>query len=93
MASLFAAASYSLNVPAETARPVSPGDDSVKQTVTSPAGNVKFTVDISSGTPHYSVSFEDSTVVKSSRLGFEFKNQPNFGVGSDASEITVTGSE
>lgn len=93
MASLFAATSYSLNVSAEAATPVRDGDDSVTQTVSSPDGTVEFTVDASNRATTYSASFEDTTIIDSSGLGFEFQNQANFGVGSEAVEITVTGSE
>ncbi|SEV86621.1 glycoside hydrolase family 97 catalytic domain-containing protein [Natrinema salifodinae] len=93
MASLFAATAYSLTVSADAAAPVGEGDDSATQTVTSPDGSVAFTVDVADGTPTYSVSFEGEPVVDSSRLGFEFRNQAIFGVGADAADLAVTGSE
>ncbi|PCR89993.1 glycoside hydrolase family 97 catalytic domain-containing protein [Natrinema ejinorense] len=93
MASLFAATTYSLNVSADAASPVDEGNDSTTQTVSSPDENVTVAVDIADGTPTYSVSFEGTSVIDSSRLGFEFQNQHPFGVGDDASEIAVTGSE
>ncbi len=93
MASLFAATAYSLNVSADAAAPVGEGDDATTQTVSSPDGSVAVTVDVAGGTPTYSVSFEGTTVIDSSRLGFEFRNRPAFGVGSDAADVTVTGSD
>ncbi|WP_180841644.1 glycoside hydrolase family 97 catalytic domain-containing protein [Natrinema zhouii] len=93
MASLFAATAYSLNVSAETASPVDEGDDSTTQTVSSPGGSVTLSIDVDDGTPTYSVSFEGTTVIDASRLGFEFRNQPAFGVGSNAADLEVTGSE
>ncbi|ELY86392.1 alpha-glucosidase [Natrinema altunense JCM 12890] len=82
-----------MNVSADAATPVRDGDDSATQTVSSPDGSVTLTVDTDDGTPTYSVSFEGTTVVDPSRLGFEFRNQPAFGVGSDAVDVTVTGSD
>nr|WP_255681890.1 glycoside hydrolase family 97 catalytic domain-containing protein [Natrinema sp. SYSU A 869] len=93
MASLFAATAYSLNVSADTAAPVGEGDDSTIQTVSSPDGSVTVTVDVVGGTPTYSVSFEGTAIIDSSHLGFAFRNQPAFGVGSDAADVTVTGSD
>ncbi|QLG48321.2 glycoside hydrolase family 97 catalytic domain-containing protein [Natrinema halophilum] len=93
MASLFAATTYSLNISADAASPVREGNDSAVQTVSSPDGSVAVAVDVTDGTPTYSVTFEGSSVIDTSRLGFEFQNQPTFGVGSDGDDITVTGSE
>ncbi len=93
MASLFAAAAYSLDISADAAAPVDDGDDSVTQTVTSPDERVSMTVNVADGMPTYSVSFEGKTVIEASRIGFEFQNQSAFGVGSDAPIVTVTGSE
>ncbi|SEP89868.1 Carbohydrate binding module (family 6) [Natrinema salaciae] len=93
MASLLAASAYSLNVSAHAASPVCGGDDSATQTVSSPDGSVAVTVDVGDGTPSYSVSFEGTTVIEPSCLGFEFQRQSPFGVGGDATDIAVTGSE
>ncbi|MDF9746947.1 glycoside hydrolase family 97 catalytic domain-containing protein [Natrinema salsiterrestre] len=93
MASLLAASAYSLNVSAEAASPVWEGDDSLTRVVPSPDGRVLVIIDVEDGTPTYSVRFDGRTVVDSSRIGFEFQNQPAFGVGSDAADLEVTGSE
>ncbi|MFD1513375.1 glycoside hydrolase family 97 catalytic domain-containing protein [Halomarina rubra] len=88
LASLAAAASFSLGVPAATAAQVTDGDDAPTQTVTSPDGRVELTVDVADGTPTYSVAFDGTTVVADAGLGFEFRDQPAVGEG-----LTVAGSE
>ncbi|MBX0347071.1 glycoside hydrolase family 97 catalytic domain-containing protein [Haloarcula pellucida] len=96
VASLLAAAAYTQDVPEDVAAQVTGGDDSDTQSVSSPDGSIGVTVDVSGGTPTYSVAFNGATYVDSSTLGFDFQNQPTFGAGSDGSTgttITVTGSE
>ncbi|MBX0321537.1 glycoside hydrolase family 97 catalytic domain-containing protein [Halomicroarcula sp. F13] len=96
VASLVAAAAYTQDVPASAAAQVTGGDDSDRQTVTSPDGSIDVRVDVSGGTPTYSVAFDGTTYVEPSALGFDFQNQATFGVSDDGSSgagITVTGSE
>ena len=88
LASLAAASSFSLNVAAETATPVTTGDDSPVQTLSSPDGNIELTVDVTDGTPTYRVAHDGTTVLGDSALGFEFQNQAPFG-----ESVTVTGTE
>ncbi|QCS45015.1 glycoside hydrolase family 97 catalytic domain-containing protein [Natrinema versiforme] len=94
--SLLAAASFSQAVTAEVATPVTKGDASPTQTVSSPDGNIEVTIDVSNGTPTYSVTYDKTTYVESSALGFEFQNQQSFGAASDGNadpSLSVTGSE
>ena len=88
LASLAAASSFSLNVTAETATPVTSGDDAPVQTLTSPDGSVEVTVDVADGMPTYRVAYDGRTVVDDSGLGFDFQNQAPFGEA-----VTVTGTE
>ncbi|WP_348533338.1 glycoside hydrolase family 97 catalytic domain-containing protein [Haloarcula marina] len=96
VASLVAAAAYTQDVPESVAAQVTGGDDSDTQTVASPDGSIGVTVDVSGGTPTYSVAFNDTTYIQSSNLGFDFQNQATFGASADGTSgasITVTGSE
>ncbi|WP_336406647.1 glucodextranase DOMON-like domain-containing protein [Haloarcula litorea] len=96
MASLVAAAAYTSDVPEEVTAQVTSGDDSDTQTVTSPDGSIEVGVDVSGGTPSYSVTFDGTTYIDSSTLGFDFQNQPTFGASADGTtgvDITVTGTE
>ena len=88
LTSLAAASTFSLAVTGETAAQVTEGDDTHTQTLSSPDGSVKVTVDVADGVPNYSVDHKDTTVIADSTLGFEFEDQPAFGEG-----VTVTGSE
>lgn len=57
---------------AATADPVS---------ATSPNGRITLTFDLAQGTPTYSVTRDATTVIRPSRLGFEFATQPPLSVG------------
>ncbi|WP_167768398.1 glycoside hydrolase family 97 catalytic domain-containing protein [Haloarcula amylovorans] len=96
VASLLAAAAYTRDVPESVAAQIDSGDDSETRTVTSPNGNISVTVDVSGGTPTYSVDFNGTTYIQSSALGFDFQNQATFGASTDGTSgatISVTGSE
>jgi hypothetical protein len=94
VASLLSAAAYTRDVPEVAAAPVTTGSDSDTQRVTSPDGRLAVTVDVSDGTPTYSVAVDGTTHVERSALGFDFQNQATFGAGAAASaDVTVTGSE
>ena len=88
LASLLAASAFSLTVADETAAQVTDGDDGTIQKLGSPDGTVEVTVDVTDGTPSYTVAYGGRTVIADAGLGFEFRNQPDFGEG-----LAVTGSE
>ncbi|MFC6954166.1 glycoside hydrolase family 97 catalytic domain-containing protein [Halorubellus litoreus] len=92
---LIAASAYSATVPTDATAQVTSGDASDVQTVTSPDGRVEVTVDVSTGVPTYSISYDDTTHVDASPIGFNFANQATFGTGIAGSgpDVTVTGSE
>ncbi|WP_266081104.1 glycoside hydrolase family 97 catalytic domain-containing protein [Haladaptatus caseinilyticus] len=94
--SLLAAGAYTRSVPDAVTAHLTEGNDSDTQQIASPNGRVKVMIDVADGTPNYSLEFDGTTVISDSRLGFEFQNQPAFGVTSDestSSAITVTGTE
>lgn len=94
-AGLAAAAAYSMTVPHDVAAKVSSGDNSDVQAVTSPDGSIEVTVDVSSGVPQYTLSFDGTTYIDRSKIGFMFADQATFGTGVSGSGVdtTVTGSE
>jgi hypothetical protein len=67
--------------------PVRSGDESARQTVTSPDNNVTITVDVTGGTLKYSLDYEGKIIIEPSTLGFEFENAPSLD-----DDFTVTGS-
>ena len=96
VAGLMAAASYSATVPESVAGRIANDADSDAQRVSSPDGSVEVEFDVSDGVPTYAVAFEGTTHLDSSAIGFEFRNQPTFGVSSGdtpGSEVTVSGTE
>ena len=94
VASLLSAAAYTQDIPEAAAAPVTSQNDGDTQRVTSPDGSIAVTVDVSDGTPTYSVAVDGTTYVEESTLGFDFQNQPTFGAGTDESaDVTVTGRE
>ncbi|WP_143423286.1 glycoside hydrolase family 97 catalytic domain-containing protein [Halegenticoccus soli] len=96
LSGLFAAAAYTAEVPEAVSATISNEDDADEQTITSPDGSVRVTLDVSSGVPAYAVSFDGTTYLESSTLGFDFRNQPPFGAAADGTagaSVTVTGSE
>jgi hypothetical protein len=96
LSGVLAAAAFSRDVSAEGVSPITTGDDAGTQTVTSPDGTVRVTVDVADGVPSYDVSFERRTLIESSDLGFDFQRQPAFGTSAEsgsAAPVTVTGSE
>jgi hypothetical protein len=88
VSALLAGTAFSLEVPKATAAQVRNERGEATQTLTSPDGGVSVTVDVSDGSPTYSVAHDGRTVVEPSGLGFEFQNQPTFGSG-----LEVTGTE
>ncbi len=97
MTTALAAAAYTRPGLAWLTDPVSNDDDEAVQRVTSPDGTICVTVDVSDGVPRYAVAVDDTTYIEPSAIGFEFRNQPTFGAGSDGAdpeaELAVTGSE
>jgi hypothetical protein len=92
--SLLSAAAYTQDIPEAAAAPVRTRNDGDTQRVISPDGRIAVTVDVSDGTPTYSVAVDGTTHVERSALGFDFQNQATFGAGAEASaDVTVTGSE
>nr|WP_254546452.1 glycoside hydrolase family 97 catalytic domain-containing protein [Halomarina sp. BND7] len=93
---MLAAAAYTVEVPESVSATISNETDTDIQTVASPDGSIRVTLDVSTGVPAYTVSFDGTEYVKSSALGFDFRNQPPFGAtadGASGTRITVTGSE
>ena len=95
LSGLLAASAYSLTVPESVAAQVTNGDDGDVQQVTSPDGSIELTLDVTSGIPEYEVSYEGTTYVDPSPLGFTFAGQSTFGTGifSTGPDVTVTGTE
>lgn len=95
LAGLLAAATYSMDVPEAVSGQVTQGDDSDQQTVASPDGSIQVTVDVSTGVPTYSVSFNGTTYIDVSPIGFEFEGQQAFGTAISGSgpDLTVTGTQ
>ncbi|GAA0201137.1 hypothetical protein GCM10009000_014110 [Halobacterium noricense] len=89
-------AAHTTKIPEALAATISNEDDADTRTVTSPDGSVRVTFDVSSDVPTYAVSFDGTTYLTTSNLGFDFQNQPPFGAtaaGDSGADITVTGSE
>ncbi|OYR71048.1 alpha-glucosidase [Halorubrum ezzemoulense] len=70
-------------------------EDLATQTVSSPDGSINMTVDVSSGVPNYTVTYEGTTYVESSPIGFNFSGQEAFGtdISGSGPNILVTGGE
>ncbi|USZ77990.1 glycoside hydrolase family 97 catalytic domain-containing protein (plasmid) [Halorussus vallis] len=95
-AGLLAAAAYSASVPETVSGRIANERDGDTQRVTSPDGAVEVTVDAADGVPTYAVSFDGTTYLEPSALGFEFRNQSTFGAasdGADGADVTITGTE
>ncbi|KYH24778.1 glycoside hydrolase 97 [Halalkalicoccus paucihalophilus] len=93
---LMAAAAYTVGVPEAVSGQIANDEDDNVQTVASPDGSIEVTVDLADGQPTYTVTFDGTTYVDVSSLGFDFQNQSTFGVAADGSygaAVTVTGSE
>ncbi|WP_227380310.1 glycoside hydrolase family 97 catalytic domain-containing protein [Haladaptatus halobius] len=93
---LFAAAAYTASVPESVAATISNANDADTRTVSSPDRSIRVTLDVSTGVPTYAISFDGTTYLESSMLGFDFQNQPAFGAtadGATSTSVTVTGSE
>ncbi|WP_228546161.1 glycoside hydrolase family 97 catalytic domain-containing protein [Halegenticoccus tardaugens] len=96
MAGVVTAAAYSASVPEPVAGQIVNDNDAATQMVSSPDDNIEVTIDVAGGVPTYTVSYNGTTYLESSTLGFEFQNQPTFGAASDGSsdvDITVSGTE
>ncbi len=90
------AAAYTMSVPETVAATISNEDDTDTQTISSPDGRIRVTIDVADGVPSYTVTYDGEIYITSSTLGFDFQNQPSFGVAADGTigtELTVTGSE
>jgi len=91
----YTAVSHSLTVPDDVAAPITTGDDSPVQQVTSPDGSITVTIDVSEGIPAYEIDIEGTTYLDASAVGFDFVDQPPFGHATvaGAPSLAVTGSE
>jgi hypothetical protein len=63
-------------------------DTAARQSVSSPNGDVTATIDVTDGVPKYSLTYNGTTIIEPSALGFEFENAPPFD-----SNFVVTGSK
>ncbi|WP_152420949.1 glycoside hydrolase family 97 catalytic domain-containing protein [Halorubrum coriense] len=65
------------------------------QTVSSPDGSIDMSVEVSSGVPSYTVSYEGTTYLESSPIGFNFNDQEAFGtdISGSGPDIAVIGGE
>jgi hypothetical protein len=64
------------------------GDTSDRQIVSSPNGSVTATIDVTDGTPKYSLTYKGQTIIEPSAVGFEFENAPSLD-----GDFVVTGSK
>jgi hypothetical protein len=78
---------FAIEAAADTS-PVTSGDSSATQTVSSPDGLVEFTIDVSGGSPQWSLTYDGETLIQPSGMGLSFDAQSDFGTG-----LTVTGTE
>ena len=51
---------------------------SLAQTIKSPNGKLSMTFELNEGNPHYQLLYNDKSVINSSRMGLELKDQPSF---------------
>lgn len=75
-----AAAAYTGSMPETVAGQVTNDKDGPTHQVKSPDGSIVVTVDVSDGIPVYAIEYGGTRYLKESALGFDFRNQPTFGL-------------